>query len=406
MLSKLKIDNQSLVSLSMTVRYSDARGTHSDVLYFDKFNVWRDADLLPENMRQQLTGQSAGYVEQFNYDAGTLVEKKREAWQYCIPDSHFNRHAMKSVCIEPRAGRYYPAGWFQGIRDNYSDNRFPVRVTSISNNQIEVDFNHPLSAYELELGVEVHGVSAHGDEHGGRCNDCVAELLNGPGMQLPCREQGTDFFVDEPFRRADEANDGAFYALPRMLEHLDDTAIDQLQQLYQKLIPHNATILDLMASLNSHLPESLSPKSVSGLGMNHQELEANQVLDDSIVHDLNKDTKLPYESSSFDVVLCNVSVEYLVDPLEVFREVYRVLKPGGMFIVTFSNRWFPGKAIQLWTNLHEFERMGLVSEYFSSSAEFENICTHSVRGLPRPENDRHQMLYSDPLYAVWASKPV
>ncbi len=406
MLSKVKIDHQSLVSLSMTVSYCDERGSHADTLYFDKFNVWRDADLLPQDVQQQLQGQSAGYAGRFSYEAGVLVQEKQAALLHSIPYKNFNRQAMKSMRVEPRAGRFYPAGWFQGIRDNYSDNRFPVRVAAISDSQIEVDFNHPLAAYALDYELEVHAVSAHGEEHGGRCNDCIAELLNGPGMQLPWQGQPADFFVDEPFRRGDESNDSAFYAIPRMLEHLDVTAIEQLKRLYAELVPERSSILDLMASLNSHLPESLHPQHVSGLGMNHQELEANQSLDESVLHDLNSSAELPYDAESFDVVLCNVSVEYLVNPLEVFREVCRVLKPGGIFIVTFSNRWFPGKAIQLWTNLHEFERMGLVSDYFASSGGFENICTRSVRGLPRPENDRHKMPYSDPLYAVWASKPV
>mgnify|MGYP001144347911 CR=1 FL=1 len=41
--------------------------------------------------------------------------------------------------------------------------------------------------------------------------------------------------------------------------------------------------------------------------------------------------------------LCAVSVDYLTKPLEVFREVNRVLKPGGLAIMSFSNRCFPTK---------------------------------------------------------------
>lgn len=405
MLSKVKIDNQSLLSLSMTVSYRDDQGEYSDTMYFDKFNVWRDADLLPQVIQRQLTGQTSGYSERFSFDEGELVLPQNRSLVYSIRNADFNRHGMKSVTTEPHSGRFYPAGWFQGIRDNYSDNRFPVRAASVSEETIEVDFNHPLAGCGLELEFAVHSVSAHGEEHGGRCNDCIADLLTGPGMQMPYQGQATDFLTDDPYQRADESADSAFYALPRMLEHLDTSAIQQLKMLYTKLIPENACVLDLMGSLNSHLPDSINPHYVSGLGMNQQELEANPVLDDCTVHDLNNDPVLPYAPDSFDVVLCNVSVEYLINPLHVFADVYRVLKPGGQFIVTFSNRWFPGKAIQLWTNLHEFERMGLVSEYFRRSAAFENIHTHSVRGLPRPENDRHKMPFSDPLYAVWAAKP-
>ena len=84
----------------------------------------------------------------------------------------------------------------------------------------------------------------------------------------------------------------------------------------------------------------------------------------------------------------------------------RVLKPGGHLVVTFSNRWFPTKAIRLWTELHEFERMGLVLEYFMQTRAFEDLHTYSMRGLPRPHDDKYfpEFVYSDPLYAVWGRK--
>lgn len=51
----------------------------------------------------------------------------------------------------------------------------------------------------------------------------------------------------------------------------------------------------------------------------------------------------------FSIRSCSSSVEYLIHPIEVFSEVARVLKPGAPFVVTFSERWFPTKAIELWT---------------------------------------------------------
>jgi hypothetical protein len=83
-----------------------------------------------------------------------------------------------------------------------------------------------------------------------------------------------------------------------------------------------------------------------------------------------------------------------------------VLKPGGILIVTFSNRWFPPKAIRLWTELHEFERIGLVLEYFLKSGKYSAVETVSLRGLPRPADDPYSNQYpcSDPLYAVWGRK--
>jgi SAM-dependent methyltransferase len=95
-----------------------------------------------------------------------------------------------------------------------------------------------------------------------------------------------------------------------------------------------------------------------------------------------------------------------VRPFELFDEVARVLKPGGLFIVTMSNRWFPPKVIRVWTELHEFERMGMVLEYFLKSGKYRQLETYSMQGLPRPENDKYfgQIPYADPVYAVWGRK--
>ena len=45
------------------------------------------------------------------------------------------------------------------------------------------------------------------------------------------------------------------------------------------------------------------------------------------VQDLNKDPRLPFDNASFDVVTNSLSVDYLTSPLEVFREMHRVLRP-------------------------------------------------------------------------------
>jgi hypothetical protein len=46
--------------------------------------------------------------------------------------------------------------------------------------------------------------------------------------------------------------------------------------------------------------------------------------------------------------------------------------------------------------------MGLVSEYFRGTGRFSGLETVSVRGLPRPMDDKYfpQRIYADPVYAV------
>jgi SAM-dependent methyltransferase len=165
-------------------------------------------------------------------------------------------------------------------------------------------------------------------------------------------------------------------------------------------------VLDLMSSWHSHVPADLNFKRFVGLGLNESELKKNSCLSETVVQDLNMDSRLPFESNSFDAAICTVSVEYLINPLAVFEEISRVLRTDGYFIVTFSNRWFPTKSIKIWKELHEFERMGLVLEYFLRSGGFKNLQTYSIRGLPRPLGDKYypDLSYSDPIYAVWGQK--
>ena len=160
-----------------------------------------------------------------------------------------------------------------------------------------------------------------------------------------------------------------------------------------------------MSSWTSHLPNSYENLQITGLGLNEEELWANPQLTKTMVHDLNQLTKLPFPDNSFDAVICTSSIEYLTQPLEVLAEIARVTLPGGIFITTFSDRWFPGKEIEPWADLHRFERLGLILDYFLKTGKLENVHTESVLGLPRPLTDKHiaKTYISDPIFAVGAN---
>jgi SAM-dependent methyltransferase len=162
-------------------------------------------------------------------------------------------------------------------------------------------------------------------------------------------------------------------------------------------------VLDLMSSVNSHLPEAIAPLEVVGLGMNEAELLRNPRLAERIVHDLNRSPSLPFADGRFEAALCTVSVEYLIRPVEVFREVRRVLRAGAPFVLSFSERWFPPKVIRIWTELHPYERLGLVLDWLHRAGGFAGLRTESLRGLPRPADDKYAGLTrrSDPLYCAW-----
>jgi SAM-dependent methyltransferase len=191
-----------------------------------------------------------------------------------------------------------------------------------------------------------------------------------------------------------------------LVSHVDTRAQASIAALYSRLLKPGMAVVDLMSSWQSHVPQDLELNSLVGLGLNEEELHHNPRLTGQVLHDFNRDPVLPFPDEQFDALICNLSVEYLVRPLEVFAEAARVIKPGGLLVQTFSNRWFPPKVVQIWTELHEFERVGLVLEYFLRSGSFGNLKTFSSRGWPRPETDRYypQIRLSDPVYAVWGEK--
>ena len=157
-------------------------------------------------------------------------------------------------------------------------------------------------------------------------------------------------FQPQDFSRSDPSNDKGFYTIPKLVYHIDEPAVASLTQYYRNNIPAKSDILDICSSWVSHypleFPETMG--KICGTGMNSLELQFNDQLTGGFeARDLNEDTKLPYPDESFDVVTCVVSIDYLIKPVEVLKEVHRVLRPGGKVILSQSNRCFPTKAIAM-----------------------------------------------------------
>jgi SAM-dependent methyltransferase len=193
------------------------------------------------------------------------------------------------------------------------------------------------------------------------------------------------------FERYDEQPDDVFYEPLRLVTHIDDGAIDAVGELYDRLAL-TGDVLDLMSSWISHFRSP--PASLTALGMNPRELERNPMATAMVVHDLNAEPRLPFTDAVFDAVTCCVSVDYLVRPVEVFRDVARVLRRDGLFVVTFSNRCFPTKAIKGWLANDDMGRLAIVRAYFEASGAFAApTMARCNPGAP-----------GDPLYAAWAAR--
>jgi SAM-dependent methyltransferase len=195
------------------------------------------------------------------------------------------------------------------------------------------------------------------------------------------------------FHRLDESPDPEFYAVPRFVTHIDEGAIAAVTQLYREHLAPGGAVLDLMSSWVSHLPPEVAYGRVVGLGMNARELAANPRLDTWLVHDLNADPRLPFADAEFDGAACCVSIDYLVRPVEVLRDLARVLRGGGPVVVTFSNRRFPTKVIALWESLDDAGHGQLVAHYLREAGGWSDVTT-----LDRSP------VSGDPLFAVIARR--
>ena len=161
-------------------------------------------------------------------------------------------------------------------------------------------------------------------------------------------------------RKIDETNDEKFYSEPKFVYHLDYNFRNYLTYIYKKEIRNFSTILDLMSSWDSYLPEEKTYKKVIGHGLNKKELAKNTSLESFWIQNFNSDQKLPLESACVDYCLIVAAWQYLQFPEKLTKEIARVLRLKGKIIISFSNRAFWQKAPNIWVNSSEEERLNYV----------------------------------------------
>ena len=173
--------------------------------------------------------------------------------------------------------------------------------------------------------------------------------------------------------KLDSGDDALFYKQPRFVHHLDGAFRTRLTALYRERIPADAVVLDLMSSWVSHLPEEVSYQQVIGHGLNAEELRANPRLARYWLQNLNVEQILPLEDASLDAVLIVAGWQYLQYPEAVAAELLRVIRPGGLLIVAFSNRLFFQKAPRIWAEGSDRDHLLTVARVLMA------------QGWPRPQ---------------------
>ena len=227
------------------------------------------------------------------------------------------------------------------------------------------------------------------------------------------------------FSRLDASSDTIFYSTPRFVEHVDENAVNIITNYISNdviLGSKNSkveNVLDLCSSWTSHIiPQAAASVKgrISGLGMNEKELQSNVVLTDYVVQDLNvKNPKLPYDDNTFDVITCQLSIDYLIQPLQVLKECLRVLKPGsGSIHIIFSNRLFLSKAVGVWTGSDDIDHAYLVGCYLhfccsgNDSGGGSDVCSkysfQDIKAIDLSTRNKKKQIVGDPVYVVTATK--
>ncbi|KAF1918277.1 hypothetical protein BDU57DRAFT_514961 [Ampelomyces quisqualis] len=229
------------------------------------------------------------------------------------------------------------------------------------------------------------------------------------------------------FTRYDENDDGVFYRQPRLVTHIDDPSIARLTEYYATVLPKLGKIMDMCTSWKSFYPRETEQAvqnqalEIYGVGLNAEEMELNGALKEWRVLDLNQsphDVREGWKDDKglrFDAVTCVVSIDYLVKPLEICRNLLDAMNEGGKVHLVISNRCFPNKVVRRWMTLSEQARLELVGDYLHfagwSDVEIVDLCAKDDSGM-RVTDDHGTVLirsphlpdHLDPLWVVRGTK--
>ena len=202
-------------------------------------------------------------------------------------------------------------------------------------------------------------------------------------------------------KKLDESNDAEFYSDPKFVYHLDANFRQYLVSIYKNEIVNNSTVLDLMSSWDSYLPNKKKYKKVIGHGLNKQELEKNKIFDSYWIQNFNLNQEIPLENNSVDYCLMVAAWQYLQYPENLTREISRILNNNGKIIISFSNRAFWHKAPNIWTSSTEEERVKYVRKVLISNGFNE---PKIIKKFNEPNVNIFNFLNKDPFYCLIATK--
>lgn len=345
-------------AIEFTVTWTKDGVSHKEWFLGRKINPVND--IFPRNMRQALEGKKAGESVTFSYEPRQCIPRHRPTLVRTLPLDRLRKKTRFGAPIIPLVGRFYPQGHIDGLLDVYPDTLTPFRLIELTGTTFTADCNHPLANIPVTITATIQDLKPREiGTYGSLTLWREATCDWGPGMQAMFDGQPTDFFHPAFFDRTDTSD------TPFTPPRLDAKAAHNLQAIYDHFIKSGMRVLDFSLAA-AQKPEG-----------------------------------------EYQAAVCEQSMEYMTDPVAVLEEVKSHLAPGSPVIVAFSNRFEAGRAIKGWTDMHEFERMGLVLEYLRRAGLDNDAGTFSIRNDWRGTNDPRFLEtrgVSDPVYTVYGHK--
>jgi methionine biosynthesis protein MetW len=117
-----------------------------------------------------------------------------------------------------------------------------------------------------------------------------------------------------------------------------DTLGEDLKLWIDRLVERDQTILDVGCGDGTHYGGHLVKAGIDLYGVDISEVAVRSSQDQGLkAQTANLEKPLPFEDGKFDAAICLEVLEHLVDPEYTAREVFRILRPGGKFLVSVPN---------------------------------------------------------------------
>ncbi|NDV18958.1 hypothetical protein GO013_05930 [Pseudodesulfovibrio sp. JC047] len=337
-------------SMTGSIDFS-VRWEHNDTLHEERFlgqEINPVHDIFPRGFREALEGKKVGDSVTQTYPPQMLSPRHSDDLVQTYDLDRLRSRTVLGEVIIPRVGRFYPQGYIDGLPERSPDTLTPFRMTALDETTFTADHNHPLANFPVTITATVHHLETRTSQTDESPTDWVKVLCDcGPGMQTPLADEPTDFFHPAFFNRLNTDH------TPFVPPVLDSVAQKNLEAAYVPFISTEMRVLDF--SMGTERPHG-----------------------------------------KYDAARCVCSIEYMDRPVDIIRYISHFLTPGAPVLIAFSNRFDANNTIQGWTELHEFERMGLVLEYLRYTKLDANAGTLSIRNNEKGQND--------PIYLVYGHK--